>query len=387
MVGRKCPPCAIMITMAVERFSLPFSQHALDDLIDRLRRTRWPDQIPRSEWEYGFDLAFLQDICQYWVSGFDWPAQLESIARLPHYRFTSHGIGIHFIHVRSPNAAATPLILTHGWPGSFVEMLRIIPLLTDSFDIVVPSLPGYGFSDRPIRPGMNAFRIAELWVELMGELGYSEFGTQGGDLGAGVATALGLRHPERTLGIHLNFIPGSYRPFLEPGTAPTLEENEFLNSIARWSELHGAYSHLQRTRPQTAAYGLNDSPAALAGWILEKFREWSDCGGDLYRRFSRDELLTNVTLYWMTETICSSFRLYYENSKAPLQFAAGESVRVPCAIARFPKEISAPPRSWVERGYNVQRWSDMPRGGHFAALEEPELLAEDLRSFFGDLRK
>ena len=373
--------------MALQPFSLPFSQSALDDLRERLRRTRWPDQIPGSAWEYGFDRAFLQDVCEYWVSSFDWKAQLEKLAVLSHYRFTARGLGIHFIHVRGQGTAPTPLVLTHGWPGSFLEMLRIIPLLTDSFDVVVPSLPGYGFSDRPVQPGMNAFHIAELWVDLMGELGYSRFGAQGGDLGAGVATALGLRHAERIIGIHLNFIPGSYRPFMEPGTALAPEETEFLDSVAQWGEHHGAYSHLQRTRPQTAAYGLHDSPAGLAAWILEKFREWSDCGGDVYRRFSRDELLTNITLYWMTETIGSSFRLYYENSKAPFQFGPGESVRVPCAVARFPKEISAPPRGWVERAYNVQRWSEMPRGGHFAAHEEPGLLAEDLRSFFRDLQK
>jgi pimeloyl-ACP methyl ester carboxylesterase len=372
--------------MALQPFALPFSQPALDDLRDRLRRTRWPDQIPGSHWEYGFDLTFLQTICEYWATSFDWEAQLESIGRLPHYRFTSRGIGIHYIHVRSKYDAAMPLILTHGWPSSFLEMLRIIPLLADSFHIVVPSLPGYGFSDPSVRPGMNAFRIADLWAELMAELGYSTFGAQGGDLGAGVTTALGLRCAERIRGIHLTFIPGSYRPFLEPGAALAPEQREFLNSVAQWSEHDGAYSHLQRTRPQTAAYGLNDSPAALAAWILEKFREWSDCDGDIYRRFSRDELLTNVTLYWMTGTIGSSFRLYYENSKAPFELGAGERVRVPCAIARFPKEISAPPRSWVERGYNVQRWTDMPRGGHFAAHEEPELLAEDLCSFFGDLQ-
>ena len=202
--------------MALQRFTPPFSQPALDDLRERLRRTRWPDQIPDREWAYGFDLGFLQDICEYWAR-FDWRAQLERIARLPHYRFSSSGIGIHFIHLPSRSMAAIPLVLTHGWPGSFLEMLRIIPLLTDSFHVVVPSLPGYGFSDRPVRPGMNVFRIAEIWVELMTELGYPQFGAQGGDLGAGVATALGLRHPERILGVHLNFIPGSYRPFLDPG--------------------------------------------------------------------------------------------------------------------------------------------------------------------------
>lgn len=289
-----------------------------------------------------------------------------------------------------------PLIVTHGWPGSFMEMLRIIPLLTDpaahggdaadAFDVVVPSLPGFGFSDRPSIRGMNAFRVAELWAELMSELGYARFAAQGGDIGAAVSTVLGLRHADRIVGLHLNFIPGSYRPHLEgsPGLAPV--EEEFIRSGARWAEERGAYSHIQRTRPQTASYALNDSPAGLAAWILEKFREWSDCGGDLHQIFSRDELLANVTLYWLTETIGSSFRMYFENRRAPLQFERGEFVRPPCAIAHFPKEILFPPRQWVERGYNVQRWTEMPRGGHFAAMEQPRLLAEDIRAFFRALR-
>jgi len=367
--------------MALEPFELPYSQSAVDDLRDRLRRTRWPDQVADSGWTYGFDLAFLQDICRYWAEHFDWRAQLESLARLPHFRFTARGASIHCIHVRGQAPDCVPLILTHGWPGSFLEMLRILPLLTGAFHVVIPSLPGYGFSGRPTQPGMNLFRIADLWVDLMAELGYARFAAQGGDLGAGVTTALGLRHAHRLLGIHLNYIPGSYRPFLEHAAPLAPEEQAFLESAAHWADENGAYSHLQRTRPQTAAYGLNDSPAALAAWILEKFRDWSDCGGNLYRRFDRDELLASVTLYWMTETIHSSFRLYYENSKVPLQFAPGEKVSVPCAVAQFPREISAPPRAWVERGYNVQRWTLMPRGGHFAAAEEPQLLAADLQAF------
>ena len=289
-----------------------------------------------------------------------------------------------------------PLIVTHGWPGSFTEMLRIIPLLTDpaahggdaadAFDVVVPSLPGFGFSDRPSVRGMNAFRVAELWVELMSELGYKRFAAQGGDIGAGVSTVLGLRHPHRIAGLHLNFIPGSYRPYLEEARNPAPLEEEFIGRAARWAEENGAYSHIQRTRPQTAAYALNDSPAGLAAWILEKFREWSDCHGDLYRVFSRDELLTNLTVYWLTETIGSSFRMYFENRKAPLQFERGDFVRPPCAIAHFPKEILFPPREWVERGYNVQRWTEMPRGGHFAAMEQPHLLADDIRIFFREYR-
>ena len=383
--------------MTVKPFSIPFSQPAVDDLCNRLVRTRWPDDEPDSAWEYGFDLGLLQEICSYWRNQFDWKAQVERLSVLHHYQFTSDGIGIHFIHERGKGPAPIPLILTHGWPGSFLEMMRIIPLLTDpaahggdasdSFDVVVPSMPGYGFSDRSVSRGMNTFRIADLWAELMNELGYNRFAAQGGDFGAGVSTILGLRHAHRTMGVHLNYIPGSYRPHLEPGTELAPLEEEFLKDAARWSDNSGAYSHIQRTHPLTAAYGLNDSPAALAAWILEKFRDWSDCDGDLYRRFTRDELLANVTLYWMTGTIYSSFRLYYEGRKAPLQFRRGDFVHVPCAIAHFPKEEPFPPREWIERGYNVQHWTDMPRGGHFAAAEEPELLAEDIRTFFRSFRK
>jgi pimeloyl-ACP methyl ester carboxylesterase len=382
--------------MPLEPFSIPFSHHAVDDLRDRLVRTRWPDEIPGSNWEYGFDLRFLQEICDYWRERFDWKAQVEKLSTLHHRRYVSDGNGIHFIHERGKGPAPIPIILTHGWPGSFLEMMRIIPLLTDpashgadhadSFDVVVPSLPGYGFSDRPTGRGMNLFRTAELWAGMMEELGYVRFAAQGGDLGAGVTTILGLRYAHRMIGIHLNYIPGSFRPHLEPGTKLNGTEEEFLASVVRWSDESGAYAHVQRTRPQTAAYGLNDSPAGLAAWILEKFREWSDCDGDLYNRFSRDELLANVTLYWMTETIHSSFRLYFEGRKAPLQFGPGDYVQTPCAIAHFPKELPFPPRAWIERGYNIQHWTDMPQGGHFAAAEEPDLLAEDIRAFFRRFR-
>jgi pimeloyl-ACP methyl ester carboxylesterase len=382
--------------MSLEPFLLPFSSSALNDLRDRLRRTRWPDEVRGSGWEYGVDLRFLQETCHYWSDQFDWKAQLERLSAFHHYRYVSDGLGIHLIHERGKGPASIPLIVTHGWPGSFVEMLRIVPLLTDptahggnaadAFDVVIPSLPGFGFSDRPAIHGMNAFRVADLWAGLMSELGYTRFAAQGGDLGAGVSTVLGLRHAHRIIGLHLNFIPGSYRPCLEgtPKLAPV--EEEFTSNVRRWAEESGAYSHMQRTRPQTAAFGLNDSPAGLAAWILEKFREWSDWDGDLYQSFSRDELLTNVTLYWMTETIHSSFRMYFENRNAPLQFGPGDFVQTPCGIAHFPKEIMFPPREWIERGYNVRHWTEMPRGGHFAAMEQPELFAEDIRAFFRRFR-
>jgi pimeloyl-ACP methyl ester carboxylesterase len=376
----------------IEPYSLPFSQFAVDDLRDRLRRTRWPDEISGSNWMYGFDRACLQEICRYWLDTFDWKAQLERLSGVHHFRFRTTAGDIHFIHERGKGPAPIPLVLTHGWPGSFVEMLHILPLLTDpaahgadaadAFDVVIPSLPGFGFSDQPGAPGMNNFRIAGLWVELMQALSYERFAAQGGDIGAGVSTALGLRHAGHIIGIHLNYIPGSYRPHLEGMAKPSAAEQKFLADAARWYDENGAYAHIQATRPQTAAYGLNDSPAGLAAWILEKFRNWSDCDGDLYASFTRDELLSNVTLYWMTQTIHSSFRLYHENRRAPLHLEKDAFVHVPCAIAHFPKEILFPPREWVERGYNVQRWTEMPRGGHFAAAEQPELLAKDMRAFF-----
>jgi pimeloyl-ACP methyl ester carboxylesterase len=378
--------------MPVEPFSIPYSGAAIDDLRARLARTRWPDEIPGAAWEYGISLDFIQDICRYWHDEFDWKHQVDELARLHHFRCEMQGIGIHFIHERGKGPRPLPLILTHGWPGSFLEMLRILPLLTDpaahgadpadAFDVVIPSLPGYGFSDRPARRGINTFVIADLWAELMTELGYPRFFAQGGDIGAAVTTLLGLRHPDRAIAIHLNYIPGSYRPWIDAGEPPTPEERASVAAALAWYERDGAYAHLQRTRPQTPAIALNDSPAGLAAWILEKFHEWADCNGDLLTRFTRDELLSNVTLYWLTQTIASSFRLYMEGRLAPLQFGEGELVTVPTGVARFPKEDPFPIRSWVERGYNVQRWTEMPSGGHFAAAEEPELLAEDIRAFF-----
>jgi pimeloyl-ACP methyl ester carboxylesterase len=305
--------------------------------------------------------------------------------------------GVHFIHVRGAGPNPIPLIITHGWPGSFVEMLDVLPLLTnpaanggdpfDNFDVVIPSLPGFGFSDRPDSAGMNMFRIADIWTALMEELGYNRFAAQGGDLGAGVSTALGLRHGERILGIHLNYIPGSYRPHIPDGDMTSPEERDSLAKMSQWAEENGAYAHLQSTRPRTAAYGLNDSPVGLAAWILEKMHAWSDCEGDLLSLFTRDQLLTNLTLYWSTESIFSSFRIYYEARKAPLAFGPGDRVSVPCAIAHFPKELPFPSRALIERGFNVRRWSEMPKGGHFAAMEQPELFVSDVREFFRPFRQ
>lgn len=383
--------------MSIEPFEIGFSQTSVDHLRNRLAQTRWPDEIAGSQGHYGVDLTFMLEICDYWRKHFDWAAQLKRFSAFDHFRYISEGFGVHFIHERGKGPAPLPLVLTHGWPGSFIEMLRIIPLLTDpeahggdakdAFDVVVPSLPGFGYSDRPTDPGMNIFRVADLWAGLMSDLGYLRFAAQGGDIGAGVSTALALRHANRIIGVHFNYIPASYRPYMEEGQRLTEAEEESLRRMSTWFENSGAYAHIQRTRPQSAAYALNDSPAGLAAWILEKFREWSDCDGDLFRGFDRDDLLANVTLYWMTETIHSSFRIYFENRKVPLQFKRGDFVHVPCAVAHFPKEIPIPAREFVERGCNLVRWNEMPRGGHFAAMEVPDLLAADVRAFFRPLRR
>ena len=375
--------------MDIRRFTIDIPEHVLTDLNDRLARTRWPDEVEGARWEYGVDRAWLLALTEHWQDQFSWREQEQALNELPHFKATIDGLSIHFVHVRAPASSALPLVLTHGWPGSFLEFKDLIPhLVREGFDVVIPSLPGYGFSDRPTAPGMTPAKIAEMWHALMQELGYLRYGAQGGDWGASVATRLAMQHPAEVMGIHLNYIPGSYVPFLGQGARELdAEERGFLDAAKLWTDQEGAYAHLQSTRPQTATYALNDSPVGLLAWIAEKFRDWADCGGELERRISRDTLLANVTLYWITQTIGSSVRLYKEARSAPLRFARDEKVPVPCGVAHFPVEAPMPPRSWVERHYDVQRWTAMASGGHFAALEEPQLLAEDIRDFFRPFRR
>ncbi|SDR56848.1 Pimeloyl-ACP methyl ester carboxylesterase [Rhizobiales bacterium GAS113] len=381
--------------MSVTPFTIAIPETEIAELRRRLRAARWPDQPTDAGWELGTDIAYLRELVAYWGSGFDWRAREAELNRLPQFKMELDGIAIHFVHAKAKGGAGLPLVLTHGWPGSFAEFAKLIPMLTDpaahggeagdAFDVVVPSLPGYGFSDRPTRLGYDPSRIADLWAALMMELGYRRFAAQGGDWGAAVTTALGLRHQERLIGLHFNYIPGSFQIV---GEASEFSEDEraSLARRAAWAEAEGGYAHVQRTRPQSLAYALNDSPVGLAGWIAEKFRVWTDCGGEIERAVTRDELLTDISIYWFTQTISSSIRLYYEVRNKPLRFQPGEKVQVPCAIAHFPKEIPLPARSLVERAYDLRRWTEMPRGGHFAALEQPELLAEDIRAFFRPLR-
>ena len=381
--------------MDIQPFSIRIPETVLHDLNDRLARTRWPDELEGAAWDYGSNLSYIKELADYWMKSFDWRAQEEAINALPHYRALVDGLGIHFIHQRGQGPQPFPLVITHGWPSSFVEMLKIIPLLADpgshggdpedAFDVVVPSMPGYGFSDRPTDQGMTIPRIAGLWHQLMTDgLGFERFGAQGGDWGAFVTTHLGRGFPDEVAGIHITMAAGQNPP--PPDSDLSESERAYLAQRLEWAQAEGAYGHIQGTRPQTLTYGLNDSPVGLAAWIVEKFRAWSDCGGDVESRFTKDELLSNITIYWATQTISSSVRLYYESRKRGGLMIDGGRVAAPTAFAAFPVEIGHPPREWVERGYNLQRWTQMPSGGHFAATEEPELLARDIREFFRSLR-
>lgn len=377
----------------MQPFRIHVRDETLNDLRERLARTVWPDEIQDTAGRFGLSVSYMKQLVDHWQNKYNWREHESALNAFPQFIAEVEGHRIHFIHQRGKGTNPIPIIMTHGWPGSFAEFTKVIPRLTDpangdSFDVVVPSIPGYGFSDRPRQSGMNALRVSELWVQLMEQLGYRRFAAQGGDWGATISTWLGLNHPDRLIGIHLNYIPGSYKPWIDnSSTALTASEHLFLESLNEWDLNEGAYGHVQRTKPLSLAYGLTDSPAALAAWIIEKFRDWSDCNGDVEKRFSKDELLTNVMIYWVTGTIHSSMRLYEEARHRPVHFRSGDRVAVPCAVARFEKEAPFPPREWIERGYNVMQWSEFPVGGHFAAMEEPELFADDIRTFFGKLRR
>jgi pimeloyl-ACP methyl ester carboxylesterase len=381
----------------IKPYRLAVPDQAIADLRERLRRTRWPDDYVDHDWDFGTDQTYLKALCAYWADGYDWRSREATINAWPHFTTSIDGHEIHFIHVKSTAPNARPLLITHGWPGSFVEMLKIIPMLTepqrfggeasDAFDVVVPSLPGFGLSGRPTRAGTNPRVIAGLLAKLMQRLGYNRFGAQGGDFGASVTVWLARDHGDKLTGFHLNMMPSSLRPTPEALAAqpPSDAEKKLLAEGTDFMEREGGYSHIQRTKPQTLGFGLNDSPAGLASWIVEKFRGWSDCNGDVESVFSRDELLDNISLYWFTQTITSSVRLYREAARTPLRIDAGERITPPLGFARFPKELMRPPREWPERFFNLVHWTDMPRGGHFAAMEQPELLAQDVRKFFRSL--
>lgn len=384
--------------MQTREFQIDISDDALDDLRRRVTQTKWPASVDPEGWDDGSSLRFMRELVDYWQGEFDWRAQETRLNLLPHFVAEIDGFKIHYIHVKGRGPSPTPLIMTHGWPGSFLEMEHVIPLLTDpgahggdpedAFDLIVPALPGYAFSSAPPKAGISPFEIAGLWHKLMLGLGYTSFGAQGGDIGAAVSSWLAFRFPKDVVGIHLNYIPGSFSPPIGDGLPPlTPQEAEFKKVAAEWADKEGAYAHVQGTKPQTLAYGLSDSPVGLAAWIVEKFRSWSDCDGNVLDVFSMDTLLTEISLYWFSGSLDASFRLYKESRAHPLSFKKGERILPPVAISHFAKELPQPPRSWVERVYNVVRWSEHAAGGHFAAMEKPDELVADIRSHFRALSR
>jgi len=379
---------------AIVPFRIHVSDDALRDLKARLARTRFPDEIPGTGWDYGTDLAYLKSLVAYWQDRFDWRAQERKLNEFDQFKTTIDGIEIHFIHQKSKVPNAFPLAVTHGWPGSIVEFTKIIGPLTDpvkyggraedAFDVVAISLPGFGFSGKPKDRGYSPEKIGTIIAKLMARLGYQRYGVQGGDWGGIISRLVALDDASHVAGLHLNFClagPPAGVPNPNEGVPP--DELQRYQARQTYMENERAYQQIQGTKPQTLGFSLDDSPAGLAAWIVEKFHAWCDCDGNVESRFTKDELLTNITLYWVTQTGTSSTRIYYEN-----RVATGNpgKVMVPTACALFPKEITVPPRKWVESRYNLVRWTEMPHGGHFAALEQPELLVNDVREFFRGIR-
>lgn len=368
-------------------FRITVPEEDLEDLRVRLRRTRWPERETVEDWSQGVPLAYVREVCGYWAESYDWRRGEARINAFPQFRTVVGGLGIHFLHVRSPEPHAFPIVLTHGWPGSIVEFLGVLGPLTDpvayggdaadAFHVVCPSLPGYGFSDKPTAKGWGVERIAGAWIQLMARLGHDRYGAQGGDWGAGVTTEIALRDPVHCAGIHLN-MPLARRPPDRSGE-PTATEHTALEASEDHQRWGTGYSKQQSTRPQTLGYGLVDSPAAQAAWILEKFWAWTDCDGHPENAIARDELLDNVMLYWLPGTGASSARLYWESFGR----AGADPVDVPTGVSSFPKEIVPAVRSWVEQRYRDLRYfNELERGGHFAAFEQPQRFVEELRQFF-----
>ena len=380
------------MTTAISPFRIAVSDDVLEDLRTRLRRTRWPEAELVDDWSQGAPLQWIKDVCRYWAETYDWRQREAQLNRFSQFTTEIDGLDIHFVHVRSKHPEARPPIITPGWPGSVVEFHKVIEPLTDptahggsaadAFHVVCPSLPGFGFSAKPAATGWGVDRIAKAWAVLMERLGYARYFAQGGDWGSAVTTAIGGQDAAHCAGIHIT-LAMSTRPNVEG--QPTPEETRALNGIKYYADWDSGYSKQQSTRPQTLGYALTDSPSGQAAWILEKFWAWTDCDGHPENILSRDELLDNVMLYWVTETAASSARLYWES------FGPGKrtphKVSVPTGVAVFPKEIVTPVRKWMETNFtNIQHWREMPKGGHFSAFEQPELFVGEVREFFGKLR-
>jgi pimeloyl-ACP methyl ester carboxylesterase len=376
-------------------FTIQVPDAALRDLRERLTRVRWPDEVPGSGWTYGSDLATVKALVEYWRDGFDWRAQESALNAWPQFTERIGDIDVHFVHAPGVGPHPMPLVISHGWPGSIVEFQQLLPRLTDpakfggdprdAFTVVAPSLPGYAFSFTPNQPRLGLDAMASTFATLMTDvLGYRRFGAQGGDWGAFITTCLGAFHADKVAGIHLTLLAAGRDA--TPSATPTANEQSYLEQLKHWEREETGYQWIQGTKPQTLAYGLTDSPVGLLAWILEKFRTWTDCGGDVLSCISRDTLLTNVTIYWVTGAINSSFWPYYWRRHVRWPLARDQRIAVPTGYASFPKEILHVPRAWAERVYDIRRWTVMKSGGHFAALEEPAALAADITEFFRPLR-
>ncbi|MEM9478731.1 MAG: epoxide hydrolase [Verrucomicrobiota bacterium] len=381
----------------VRPFEISISDETLDELKERLRKTRFPSEAPKEDWQYGVQVEYMKSFVDDWLHSYDWRKTESTLNRYDHFLTEIDGLDIHFMHIKSKHEDAKPLLLLHGWPGSFVEFMELIEPLTDpeahggspedAFHLVIPSLPGFGFSEAPNEPGWSFGRMAPVMSQLMARLGYERYGAQGGDWGAGVSIALGINDSDHVLGVHLNHpgFMGGIIPDENPWKGVSANERERHANRKSGLTEHWGYGRIQGSRPQTISYALNDSPAGLAAWILDKFYAWSDHGGDLDSAFNRERLIDNIMIYWLTESLPSSVRVYFEKDNRTLDT---ENFSVPIGAALFPKEISQPPRRWFERKYgdNVKQYNIMPEGGHFAAMEEPELLIEEIRSFFDGLQ-
>jgi pimeloyl-ACP methyl ester carboxylesterase len=387
----------------IRPFRIDVGDPVLTDLKKRLQNTRLPYQIEGSGWDAGTDTGYLRDLVAYWLHEYDWRKQERLLNELPHYQANIDDIDIHFVHEPGVGPNPFPLILTHGYPDSHYRFAKVIPLLTDpasfggreedAFHVVVPDLPGYGFSGRPTKQG-TIFQVHDLWDRLMTEkLGYARYGAHGGDMGSSVTEQLARSHPDSVAAIHLTDVPFGH--LMKQPSDPSAAEHKYFAHIEKWMSKEGAYALIQSTKPQSLAAALNDSPAGLAAWIIEKFRAWSDCKGRLETRFTKDELLTQVMIYWATASIGTSFQPYFDYANAGavtwikegVKSYVGATKQVPAAFALFPHDIGVPPREFAQRFFNVQRWTEMPRGGHFAAMEEPELFVEDLRDWFRPFRQ
>jgi pimeloyl-ACP methyl ester carboxylesterase len=379
------------VSQQITPFRIDIPEADLDDLRQRLRLTRWPEPETVGDWSQGVPLAYVRELCEYWLESYDWRACEASLNALPQFRTGIDGVDVHFLHVTSPEPGALPLVLTHGWPGSVIEFRKVIGPLTDpvayggdasdAFHLVCPSLPGYGFSGKPAEPGWGIARIADAWDELMTRLGYARYGAQGGDWGSAVTSALGIRHPDHLAGIHLNMLIAGPGP--DDQADLTEKEKAALASFEYYRDFDSGYNKEQATRPQTVGYGLVDSPAGLCAWILEKYWSWTDCDGDPANALTRDEMLDNIMLYWLPGTGASSARLYWESIGKPVAGTIG----VPLGCSVFPKEIFRASRRWAEKAYPTLRYfGEPPRGGHFAAFEQPELFVQEVRAAFRSFR-